>query len=220
MPCAPGTRGPAGAGGAPGGAAPPLSLSPVSCWSRSPSRQEEQEPGGSVPGSSGSLSHGAGHRRSRAGFRPWQGGVRSRPFGRTQQRRGGASAIPPQPSRSHLGHMTHFPPAPGCARCYFGSDSEALLHKFLLQPAPPSASSPPSPPRLQSHSPGDRGERRNLINLQNARDLLIYYYNCSSAHDTSPALGVGTEQLLASAPDRLQALMTFRCLQTVILSSE
>lgn len=103
---------------------------------------------------------------------------------------------------------------------YFGSDSEALLHKFLLQPAPPSASSPPSPPRLQSHSPGDRGERRNLINLQNARDLLIYYYNCSSAHDTSPALGVGTEQLLASAPDRLQALMTFRCLQTVILSSE
>lgn len=151
---------------------------------------------------------------------PWQGGLRSRPFGRTQQRRGGASAIPPRPSRSHLGHMTHFPPAPGCARCYFGSDSEALLHKFLLQPAPPSASSPPSPPRLQSHSPGDRGERRNLINLQNARDLLIYYYNCSSAHDTSPALGVGTEQLLASAPDRLQALMTFRCLQTVILSSE
>lgn len=66
MPCAPGTRGPAGAGGAPGGAAPPLSLSPVSCWSRSPSRQEEQEPGGSVPCSSGSVSHRAGHRRSRA----------------------------------------------------------------------------------------------------------------------------------------------------------
>lgn len=49
MPCAPGTRGPAGAGGAPGGAAPPLSLSPVSCWSRSRSRRRSRSPGALSP---------------------------------------------------------------------------------------------------------------------------------------------------------------------------
>lgn len=46
-----------------------------------PEPQEEQEPGGSVPGSSGSDSHGAGHRRSRAGFRPWQAACAPGPSG-------------------------------------------------------------------------------------------------------------------------------------------
>lgn len=39
--------------------------------------------------------------------------------------------------------------------------------------------------------------KKNLINLQNACDLLIYYYNCSSAHDKFPALHTGTRSVSA-----------------------
>lgn len=113
--------------------------------------------------------------------------------------------FPQQPQQNH---MTRLRQSPWCVRCYFGRKSEWLLYKFHLMPARPSVSEAAAPSLpAKPRSPG-RG-RGDLINLQNACDLLIYYYNRSSAHDTFPALGASTtrfQQFLASAPDRLQGL--------------
>lgn len=141
----------------------------------------------------------------------WGGmALRARPFRQTQSRQRGEFEISPFnfPQQPQRNHMTRLRQSPWCARCYFGRKSEWLLYKFHLMPARPSVSEAAAPSLpAKPRSPG-RG-RGNLINLQNACDLLIYYYNRSSAHDTFPALGASTawfQQFLASAPDRLQGL--------------
>lgn len=136
--------------------------------------------------------------------------LRARPFRQTQSRQRGGFEISPFnfPQQPQQNHMARLRQSPWCVRCYFGRKSEWLLYKFHLMPARPSVSEAAAPSLpAKPRSPG-RG-RGNLINLQNACDLLIYYYNRSSAHDTFPALGASTawfQQFLASAPDRLQGL--------------
>lgn len=97
-------------------------------------------------------------------------------------------------------HMTRLLQSPWCVHCNFGKESELLLYKFHLMPERPSVCKTGSPtPACKPPLPETRekGEKKNLINLQNARDLLIYYYNCSSAHDKFPALGASTRLVSA-----------------------
>lgn len=106
--------------------------------------------------------------------------------------------FPQQPQQNH---MTRLLQSPWCVCCYFGRKSELLLYKFHLMPERPSVSKTASPTSACKATLPETREKggKNLINLQNACDLLIYYYNCSSAHDKFPALGAGP-RLVSAVP--------------------
>lgn len=145
-------------------------------------------------------------------FRPWQNGV---PFlalqAKTVKARGKFEISPFNfPQQPQQNHMTRLLQSPWCAHCYFGRKSELLLYKFHLMPERPSVSKTASPTSACKATLPETREKgkKNLINLQNACDLL-YIIITAHQHDKFPALGAGSrwfQQFLASAPDRLQGL--------------